>query len=235
MTVRRRSRRTAANAVPKRGIGWAHAVVVVCALAAAGCGGSPSGDAAAGPVSPPPVTLEGCTYVYNSSIPSGEPMGVQPGFAPFRPDASADSALQQIKVHGGSAMVDSLIVPPGISLYAGPDASQPPIATVGEGDSILVAEPVVYTDRSGGTWLAFFLSCGGEHLYWMGVDHVPHEDAGFATGVQSQIRQDRQAAPYTRTGQASLLPIVINDQHHLVFADPTVKLEVGRGEVYRGV
>ncbi len=159
---------------------------------------------------------------------------MSPGFAPFEPDASADRALEEIKVHGGTAMVDSVTVPAGIALYSGPDASLPSVGTVATGNSILVAEPVVYTG-SGGTWLAFFLACGGRNLYWLSVDQAKRHHGTFADEVTLQIAQLKQAPPYTQTGSASMLPIVINADHQLVFADPNVTFDVGRGEVYRSI
>ncbi len=200
----------------------------------AGCGGGAAAPPSA-VVVPPAFELQGCTYEVGSTIPAGEPTGLNPGFASFEPDASADQALEQIKAHGGTAMVDSVTVPAGIALYSGPDASLPSVGTVPTGDSILVAEPVVYTDQSGGTWLAFFLACGGPHLYWVSVDQAKRHHRTFADEVTAQIAQLKQAAPYTQTGQASMLPIVINADHQLVFADPKVAFDVGRGELYNSL
>ncbi len=204
-------------------------------LSSAACGGGADAPTSATVVVPPTFELQGCTYEVSSTIPAGEPTGVNPGFAPFGPDASADRALEQIKAHGGTAMVDSVTVPAGIALYSGPDASLPSVGSVASGDSMLVAEPVVYTDQSGGTWLAFFLACGGQNLYWLSVDQAKTHHRTFADGVTAQIAQLKQAVPYTQSGSASMLPIVINRDRRLTFADPKVSFDVGRGELYNSV
>lgn len=204
---------------------------VALLLFSAGCGGTDTPPSAS-IVVPPSFELQGCTYEVSSTIPAGEPTGLNPGFAPFEPDASADHALEQIKALGGTAMVDSVTVPDGIPLHSGPDTTLPSVGTVASGDSILVAEPVVYTDQSGGTWLAFFLACGGQNLYWLSLDQAKHHNRTFAEGVTTQIAQLKQAAPFTQTGSASMLPIVINGGRHLAFADPKVTFDVGRGELY---
>ncbi len=205
---------------------------VALLLFMAGCGGGAAAPSSATVVVPPTIELQGCTYEVSSTIPPGEPTGLNPGFASFEPDASADRALEQIKAHGGTAMVDGVTVPSGIALYSGPDASLPSVGTVAPGDSILVAEPVVYTDQSGGTWLAFFMACGGQNLYWMSVDQAKRHHHTFADQVSAQIAQLREAAPYTQTGSASMLPILINADRQLAFADSKVSFDVGRGELY---
>jgi len=208
---------------------------VALLLCSAGCGGGAAAPPPATIVVPPAFELQGCTYEVGSTIPAGEPTGLDPGFAPYEPDATADRALEEIKAHGGTAMVDSVTIPAGIALHSGPDASLPSIGTVAAGDSILVAEPVVYTDQSGGTWLAFFLACGGQNLYWLSVDQAKRHNRAFADGVTSQIAQLEQAAPYTKTGSASMLPIVVDSRRQLVFADPGVSFDVGRGELYNSL
>jgi hypothetical protein len=212
---------------------WPLVAVGLVALVASACGGSSTATPAStvAIVKPPGFTLQGCTYVFDSTIPAGEPQGIKPGFAPFAPDAAAKTALEQIRDHGGTAMVDSVAVPAGTKLYAGPSTGEPPAGTVPTGDSIQASEPVVWTDRTGDDWLAFFLSCGGDSLYWASVKGVTGQDASAGGQIATQIQQLRHAAPYTRTGHASMLPITVNGQKHLVFANPKVAFSVGRGEL----
>ena len=241
MNSRRMSRRSASSPHKERGRGRWEAfgplsgIVAAVALLviSAGCGGGTAAPPSTSVVVPPTFELQGCTYEVGSTIPAGEPTGLNPGFASFEPDASADRALEQIKSHGGTAMVDGVTVPAGTALYSGPDASLSSVGTVAAGDSILVAEPVVYTDQSGGTWLAFFLACGGQNLYWTSIDQAKRHHHAFAAQVAAQIAQLRHVAPYTQTGSASMLPIVVNADRQLAFADPKVSFDVGRGELYR--
>jgi hypothetical protein len=212
-------------------------VAGLAALAATACG-SGSGSAptsapvaTAGIVKPPDFTLQGCTYVLDSTIPAGEPQGVKPEFPPFSADGSATAALQRIEDHGGTAMVDSVTLPGGTDLYAGPDLGGTPVGAIPAKDSILAAEPVVWTDAHGDTWLAFYLSCGGDALYWVSVKGLEHQDPSAGSGVAAQIAQLQAASPYTRTGTGSLLPVVVNHHQHLAFSDPKVTFLVGRGEL----
>jgi hypothetical protein len=185
----------------------------------------------AGIVKPPDFTLQGCTYVLDNKVPTDEPQGLKPDFPPFSADGSATAALQGIKHHGGTAMVDSVTLPAGTDLYAGPDTSGTAVGVIPAKDSVLVAEPVVWTDAHAGTWLAFYLSCGGDALYWVSIDRLEHQNPSDGSGVAAQIAQLKKAAPYSKTGMASLLPIVVNSQHQLAFADPKVTFLVGRGEL----
>jgi len=182
-------------------------------------------------VKPPDFTLQGCTYMIDNKVPTGEPEGLKPDFPAFTPDGSATAALRDVKRHRGLAMVDSVTLPGGTDLYAGPDTGGTPVGVIPAGDSVLVAEPVVWTDARGGTWLAFYLACGGNSLYWVGVDRLEHENPADGSAVAAQIAQLKKAAPYTKTGVASLLPVVVNSQHQLAFADPGVTFLVGRGEL----
>jgi hypothetical protein len=219
--------------------GRSGALIVACAVVvvAAACGsGAPSGGTAstlspavANVVVAPDFTLQGCTYVLNGTIPPGEPQGVKPGLPAFSPDRAAVSALEKIRSRGGTAMVDGVTFPAGTSLYPGPDTSGSKVGVIPAGNSILAAEPVVWTARDGGTWLAFFLACGGQHLYWVSVMQLQRQNPQFASAVTTQLAQLAKAAPYDRTGSASLLPIVVDGQHHLVWADPKVTFPVGRG------
>ena len=202
------------------------------AVLAAACGGQASGSPTpAHPiVSAPAFTLQGCTYTVNDSIPAGEPHGVRPDVAAFAPDAAADAALKSIQRHRGTAMVDGTGVPGGTRLYAGPDASAAPVTTVPTGHSVIVAEPLIWTDARGGTWLAFFISCGGSQLYWASVDAIARVDPTAGATISGLVRQLAQAPPYTSSDRASLLPVVIAGGH-LAWADPAVKLTIGRGEL----
>jgi hypothetical protein len=230
MTKQGSSRSHVSTRRPRR---WPLVAVGLVALVAAACGGSSTATPASTVVvvKPPDFTLQGCTYVLDSTIPAGEPQGIKPGFAPFAPDSAATTALEQIRDHGGTAMVDSVAVPTGTKLYAGPSTGEPPAGTVPSGDSIQASEPVVWTDRTGDDWLAFFLSCGGDSLYWASVKGITGQDASAGGQIATQIQQLRHAATYTRTGQASMLPITVNGQKHLVFANPKVAFSVGRGEL----
>jgi hypothetical protein len=211
-------------------------LVCVAALAAAACG-SGTGATTSLPtvstdaiVTPPDFTLQGCTYAFDGTVPAGEPQGLKPTFPPFGADQSATDALQHIRSHGGVAMVDSVDLPGGTDLYAGPDTGAK-VGSIPSGDSILAAEPVVWTDARGGKWLAFFLSCGGPSLYWVSVDGLKHQNRSVGTGVAQQIAELEKAPPYTQTGTASLLPIAIDGQRQLEFTDAKVTFLVGRGEL----
>ena len=212
-------------------------VAGLAALAATACGSSSGSSSTSAPaatvgiVKPPDFTLQGCTYVLNSTIPSGEPQGLKPDFPPFSPDGSATAALQGIKDHGGTAMVDSVTLPGGTHLYAGPDLDGTPVGAIPAKDSILAAEPVVWTDAHGDTWLAFYLSCGGDALYWVSVKGLEGQNPSVGRGVAEQLAQLKTASPYTTTGTASLLSIVVNSHRRLVFSDPKVTFLVGRGEL----
>jgi hypothetical protein len=212
-------------------------VAGLAALATAACGSGSGSSPTSTPsatvsiVKPPDFTLQGCTYVLDNTIPASEPQGVKPHFPPFSPDASATSALQHIKDHGGTAMVDSVTVPSGTDLYSGPALGGTPVGAVSAKDSILASEPVVWMDAQGGTWLAFYLSCGGDSLYWVSVKGLERQDPSAGKAVAAQIAQLQKASPYTKSGTASLLPIVVNSHRQLAFSDPNVTFLVGRGEL----
>jgi hypothetical protein len=213
-------------------------VAGLAALAATACGrggGSTSPTSAPAAtvsiVRPPDFTLQGCTYVLDSTIPASEPQGLKPGFPPFSADGSATTALRHIKDHGGTAMVDSVTLPSGTRLYAGPDLGGASVGAIPAQDSILAAEPVVWTGAHGDTWLAFYLSCGGDALYWVSVKGLEGQNPSAGGAVAAQIAQLRQASLYTKTGTASLLPIVVNGRQQLAFSDPKVTFPVGRGEL----
>ena len=171
-------------------------VAVLMAACSSGTPTADSGGSNAAVVQPPDFTLQGCTYVLDSTIPAGEPQGVKPQFPSFSPDQSATAALEGIKAHGGTAMVDSVSLPAGTTLRSGPDTGQSVVGTVPSGYSILAAEPVVWTDHSGAVWLAFFLSCGGGDLYWVSVPELTHQNAAAGKQVAAQIDALRAAPPY---------------------------------------
>lgn len=228
-----RSRRTGAQRLSVVAVVSVAAAVVAACGSGAGSPGSTTGPSASATavVTPPDVTLQGCTYVLDGKVPNGEPPGVKPSFPPFSPDQSAAAALGEIKARGGKAMVDSVTLTSGTDLYAGPDTGGTKVGTVPSGRSILAAEPVVWTDATGGTWLAFFLSCGGDSLYWVSVGQADRQGSTVGGSIAAQIAQLQGAAPYTQTGQASLLPIVVSAHGQLVFGDPRMTFSVGRGEL----
>jgi hypothetical protein len=217
-----------------RAVALGLSAVVAVLLAACSSGTSTVGSAGgsnAAVVEAPDFTLQGCTYVLDSTVPAAEPQGVKPPFPSFSPDQSATDATDEIKAHGGTAMVDSVTLPAGTTLRSGPDTGQSAVGTVPAGHSILAAEPVVWTDHTGAAWLAFFLSCGGEHLYWVSVSELTHQNAAAGKQVAAEIDALRKAPSYVTSGQASLLPIHVTAQEHLAFVDPKVTFIVGRGEL----
>jgi hypothetical protein len=199
------------------------AVVLACALgagiSAAACGSSSSPPADAVAVVAPDFVLQGCTYVLDGTVPAGEPDGVQPRFSSFAPDAAAQSALRSIKEHGGSAVVNGFMIPGGTQLYAGPDTSQPSVGTVPSNYAILAAEPVVWQDQKGDTWLAFFLSCGGKNLYWVSLDQMNHRNPQAAGQITPLITK------------ASEKPINVSDRN-FGWKDSTLTYIIGRGELF---
>ena len=191
-------------------------VIGVLLLGPAACGSATSSTTtttvAPGPVvRPPAVPLQGCSYVLNGVVPAGEPMGIKPDFPAFTPDQAAQSAVSHIAAHGGTGLVYGFTLPPDVKLFSGPDASRSPVATIPLNHSILAADPVLWTTRSGAHWLAFFIACGGEHLYWVSVDQIGKADAGAGAEAVRAITALESAAPYTLTGRASILPLKIMD------------------------
>lgn len=209
-------------------LGAGRAAVAACALAAglgvAACGsGSPTASSSTSPsgvaVVAPDFVLQGCTYVLNGTVPAGEPVGVQPHFSSYSPDAAARSALESVKEHGGSAVVNGFMIPGGTHLYAGPDTSQPSVGTVPANYAILAAEPVVWHDQKGDTWLAFFVSCGGKNLYWVSLSQMEHQNPQAAAEITPLL------------GKASLEPIIVSDQN-FAWKSSTLTFIVGRGELF---
>lgn len=200
---------------------WAERALVVVAtgglvLLAAACGGSStstttSTGAPGAVVRPPAAPLQGCNYVLNGVVPPGEPLGVQPGFSPFAPDHAAQSAISHIAAYGGTGLVYGFTLSPGVKLFAGPDTGRQSVATIPLSHSILAADPVLWTTGSGAHWLAFFVACAGEHLYWVSVDQIGKADPAAGTEAVRAIAMLEVAAPYTLTGKASILPVKIAD------------------------
>ncbi len=189
-----------------------------------------SGATEASLVQPPKLDLQGCEYLVNNAIPAGEPKGSKAPFGAFTPDPSAVAALQHIKAHGGTAMVDGFMAPAGTVLYSGPATSAARAGVVQPGNSVLIADPILWTDSSGGDWLAFFLICGGNNLYWLSVDQVTKQNPSFGHEVSTAIAQLRTAAPFTKTGMISLLPVVIDGKHHVAWVAPNIEFQPARGQ-----
>jgi hypothetical protein len=206
-------------------------LVVGLAAVASGCGGSsataPSG--ATSIVEPPNVQLQGCTYETDGSVPAGQPEGIQPSFPAFSPDQAADAALQDIRRHGGTGLINGFIIPSGTNLYAGPDAGASPVTTVEGGRSLLFEDPVYWKTSSGAQWLASFVACGGSNLYWVEVSQISAVNPDAGAEVSNWIKDLLSNPPYTKTGQVSALPIKF-DGRILVWSAASVPFAVGRGE-----
>ena len=215
----------------RRRVGVAGVVALATlALVTAACGGGSSASSGSkGLVTAPSFTLQGCTFAPNDSIPPGYPKGLQPNFAAFSPDPSADAAIRSISHNGGTAVVDSAGVPGGATLYAGPDRSGAVIGTVPAGQDILLAEPLLWHE-GGDTWMAFFLECGGPNLYWASLENIKSVSPTTATDLSGLFAELQNAPPYTQTHQASLLPVEVKDGH-LVWKDSSVPFDVGRGQL----
>jgi hypothetical protein len=210
---------------PWRRRAMALAGVLAVAAVAAACGGStPSSDpptpANEVVVKAPDFQLQGCTYVLENTIPPGEPQGVQPSFKSFEPDESATSAMKQVKEHGGVALANGFNIPGGTKLYAGPDASMPSVGTIPANYDILVAEPVVWTDGSKDTWVAFFVSCGGPNLYWVQLKQIQKANPEAASSITPLFAVKN-----------SLLPITIAAKN-FAWKNPQMTLIIGRGEMW---
>ena len=213
------------------------AVVSVCAAACGTSSSTPTATAAAtatakAVVDPPDLTLQGCNYEIDGTVPAGMSQGIQPPFPSFVPDQAALDALDHIAVHGGSGLVTGFTIPAGTELYAGPDATQSPVATISSGRSILVAEPVLWTGAGGRLWLATFVACGGPHLYWIDVAQIQKVDHDAWTQITDSITTARQTSP-TAAGQERILPVVITAKHQFAWGTDAVDFAIGRGE-YQG-
>jgi hypothetical protein len=207
---------------------------LVIALLAAACGGGSSAPALSttGIVLPPDVPMQGCTYVLDGKVPVGEYQGLQPGFAPFSPDAAAVAAVRSMRAHGGTSLVYGFSFPPGVRLYAGPDRSHV-VGTVPEGNSVTTSEPILWTTASGARWLAFFIACGGKNLYWVSVDQVRSvstDAGGLLVRVIPELLAAPPYAPPANT-HSSALPVAISADRQFTWKNPSVTFVIARGQL----
>jgi hypothetical protein len=209
------------------------ALLVTSAAVLTACGGGSSATGSSGLVTAPDFSLQGCTFTVNGSIPPGEPQGLKPSFPAFSPDPSANAAVTSIEEHGGTALVDGAGVPPGATLYAGPDRSGTVIGTVPSGQSILLAEPVIWRS-DGDTWLAFFLQCGGPNLYWASLDEIKQVSPTTARDLTTTLSELKGAPPYSQSHQASFETVAIKDRS-LVWTDSSIPFPVGRGQLIQSL
>lgn len=215
------------------------AVLALAGLTLAACGGgsaasttttTPSAPTAL--VQPPDVSLQGRTYVINGSVPPSASSGIQPPFTLAGPDQAGEAALRAIRAHGGTGLVNEYTLPPGVKLYAGPDASSSPVATIPGARSLFVIDPVLWTTTSGTHWLASFVACGGHGLYWIDVAQIGTVDREAGLSVVRSIASLQAAAPYPGSGTASTLPITITitNKQQFAWANPAVTFAIGRGQ-----
>jgi hypothetical protein len=195
--------------------------VLALALLTAACGSSGPAATTDALVLPPAVPLQGCTYVLNGSVPVGEPSGVHPNFPAFSPDQAAQSAIQDIATHGGTGIVGGFDLPTGTALYAGPDSSGSPVATLSGGDTLLTVGPVLWTTSSGAEWLAFFVACGGNNPYWVSVNQVVKANPVDGQPLADSIVSIKAAPSYLETGRGSTLPIKIEKKRFAWNVTPT--------------
>jgi hypothetical protein len=214
--------------------------VTALALMASSCSGGsaspPKSSVTTGDTSPvalatPTNVLEGCTYTVDGQIDPSLPTGKDPHFAAFSPDPSAEAAINSIKSKGGTAAVDTFVVPYGSKLRSGPSSSAPVVGKIPGTDQLELYDPIVWTDSSGQKWLATFVACGGRNLYWVGLDDLQATDATAAKTIRTQLAQLRGARPYLQTAKASYLPILIDRSGHVDWKDTAIQFTVGRSEL----
>jgi len=212
------------------------ALLTLGALTLAACGegsSAPSTTAAAVTktvlVKPPDLPLQGCDYVINGSVPAGASGGIQPPFSLEGPDPAGAAALRSIRAHGGTGLVSGYTIPSGVKLYAGPDTSSP-VATIPGARSLFLADPVLWTTASGAQWLASFVACGGQGLYWIDVAQIGKVDQAAGQTVTNSIATLKAAAPYPGSGTASTLPITITGKQQFAWVNPAVPFAIGRGQ-----
>ncbi|HEY5109725.1 MAG TPA: hypothetical protein VII96_08985 [Acidimicrobiales bacterium] len=181
-------------------------------------------------VKPPDLTMQGCNYVVNGSVPAAASGGTQPPFTLSGPNAAGEAALRHIRDHGGTGLVNGYTLPPGVKLYAGPDAHATPVATIPDARSLLVADPVLWTTSSGALWLASFVACGGKGLYWIDVAQIGKVDSLVGNQVTTSIATLKAATPYPGSGTASALPVTITGKQQFAWANPAVTFAIGRGQ-----
>lgn len=222
---------------PKRGRRAAGAALALAAFVLTACGGGSTAattttGASSAPalVKPPDLTLQGCNYVINGTVPAGASNGTQPPFTLTGPDRAGEAALRGIKARGGTGLVSGYTLPPGVKLFAGPDAGSNPVATIPGARSLFVADPVLWTAASGARWLASFVACGGPGLYWIDVAQIGQVDRTVGQSVTRSIAALTAAAPYPASGTPSSLPITITAQQQFAWVDPAVTFAIGRGQ-----
>lgn len=213
---RRRARRLAMAAL----------VSLVPLLAA--CGGSSAPVAQPILTVPPAGAFDGCSYTSVNGQVSAD-QGVNPKFAPFQPDAAATAAWRHIKKHTGTGIVDGFNIPSGVELYAGPDTANAPVAKVPLARQMVVSDPVLWTGAHGVQWMAVFLACGGPNAYWFSVPGIYEASSQYGQFVSSTLTELANAAPFTETGHASLLPITINNHKEVTWVDKSVPFSPARG------
>ena len=224
---------------PRSGRRVAIATLTLAALSLAACGGGSAASTTTTPttpststvlVKPPDLPLQGCNYVINGSVPASASSGIQPPFTLAGPDQAGQAALQAIRAHGGTGLVTGFTLPAGVKLYAGPDASSSPVATIPGARSLFVADPVLWTTASGAHWLASFVACGGQGLYWIDVAQIGTVDKEAGSSVTRSIATLQAAAPYPGSGTASTLPITITGKKQFAWVNPAVPFAIGRGQ-----
>jgi hypothetical protein len=212
--------------------------MALLALGTAACssGGSSSSTTAGATTSvstvdPPVAPVEDCTYTVNGQISTDLPTGLNPHFAAFEPDPSATAAIHSIAERGGTGIVDSFILPGKTMLRSGPSTTAPVVGTVPKNDELEVIAPVLWTDSSHDRWLGFFIACGGKQPYWASLADLRRTAPTVATTIGAQLDHLETAAPYTTTGLASTLPILVGPGDVLEWKDSHLAPAVGRGEL----
>ena len=229
-TARLLTRRRYLRAVAVAALAGSALVLAACG---GGSGSAPSPTTAAATtvlVKPPDLPLRGCDYVIHGVVPAGATGGTQPPFTLSGPDRAGSAALAHIGRHGGTGLVTGYTFPPGVKLYAGPDAGATAVATIPSARSVFVADPVLWTTSTGHHWLASFIACGGRGLYWIDVAQIGKVSADVGRQVTQSIAALQSAAPYPVSGQASSLPITITRGRQFAWVDPSVTFAVGRGQ-----
>ncbi len=205
-------------------------LVVGLAAAASGCGGGGSAATASTIVKPPDVQLSGCSYETDGQLPPQYAQGIQPRFPSFTPDQAAVAALQDIRRHGGTGIVNGFTIPFGAKLYAGPDSSSTPVVTLEQPNSMLFEDPLYWTTSNGQKWLASFVACGGPNLYWVSVDQVTSVNPSAGGELSFNIKAAIGNPPFTKTGEVSTLPVRIKGGTIVWATTAKVGFPVGRGE-----
>jgi hypothetical protein len=217
------------------------ALLAVVALVTTACGASTSASSTPTTgvrvsdlaVLAPDSPTQGCSYTVDGSVPSYLPTGVAPTFPTVAPDPTAVAALHHIARAGGTAAVDGFILPPRTVLRSGPSTAAREIGTIPAGHQVFSFDPLVWTDATGTPWLAFFLACSGDQLYWVSVDELRRDVPTTGAAVAATLTGLVHARPYTETGQASLLPVRLLERH-LIWDDKKLPTEPARGMLFTG-